>query len=88
MKRPSLVYIEFYDHASGNSGWMSDDEIKQAGQRVLHQKAIGWLHSEDKTQLILLPWISQQLNEERHSACRLYIVKSTITKRRRLTAPR
>jgi hypothetical protein len=83
MKRPPLIYLEIYDHGSGNDGWMSAGEVETNG--IMHQVAIGWLVKEDKYHLVLTPWLNTTDNQ---SAVRIYIVRSAIIKRRRLTAPR
>lgn len=83
MKQLPLLYLEFWDHASGNTGWLAPDEYSET--EVLPQHAVGWLIREDKKQLVLVPWKNR---DNTLSAVRMYIVKSTITKRRRLTLPK
>ena len=81
MTRLPLIYVEFYDHATGNNGWMTMTELHEYKHSVLPNHAIGWVARETKTTLTLIPW---KVIDDHNSSCRMYIVKSTITYRRRV----
>jgi hypothetical protein len=83
MKKPPLTYVEFHDHAS-TSKWESEANFDM---RAVPCKAIGWALKEDKTVLALAQCLDLRTgNEEwqQTASNTWYILKSTITKRKKL----
>ena len=77
MKKPPLLYVEFGDHASG-SEWANEDETIE---HPLPCMAVGWKLKETKDLLVLGAFVSDDYTK---SVSRSNVVKSTITKRRRI----
>ena len=78
IKNP-LVYVEFDDHSAGNEWSDSGDHVQE-----IPCIAIGWVTKETKKSDTLSSFIDIS-NKPFGSSSRANILKSTITKRRRLT---
>jgi len=75
-----LEIIEFVDTTS-HDDWATRKEAEK--DDALTCKAVGWLFKEDKTK-ILLAALTADCARPEALACRITIVKSTITKRTKL----
>ena len=77
MSRPKLEYIEWEDHACSD-GWRDEDEVDCSGVKI---HSAGWVVKETKRALVIAGTIDPR---DKSSALRQYIIKSCITKRKRL----
>ncbi len=74
-----LVYVEFNDHGTGD-GWRYLDDVPDVS-KLNPCRAVGWVVKETKTLLVLANFINAGGTE---GAQRIYIIKSSIVKRKKL----
>lgn len=76
-KKIPVVYVQFLDHVS-EAGWKDKDEIDKFNAAVCHQ--VGFLVSEDDK----VYRVSGQVNDQGDCGDTMAILKSTVTKFKRL----
>jgi hypothetical protein len=73
MKGHPLLLVEFWDHVAGTD---------PTGAKLVKCTTVGFLHSQDKRQLVLCTWVCESVENNNNEYVVLH--KNTIISKRRL----